>query len=200
MSRKIIAVYCRISTKQQKLDSQLDELNRWIDVHQPSKVRWYKDKFTGKSMDRPAMSKLIDDLHKGKVDTILVWRLDRLGRTASGLTKLFEDLRQYNCNLISLKDHLDLSTPAGRLNACIIASVAAYETEVRSERTSAGQAAAKARGKRWGGSKKGVRKGKVASKVNTVLALLEQGVSKAEISRTVGISIPTIYSIIRDAG
>ena len=131
MSRKITAVYCRISSKQQKLDSQVDELNRWIEVNQPPKVRWYKDKFTGTTMDRPAMEKLLDDLHNNKIENILVWRLDRLGRTASGLTKFFDELRQYKCNLISLKDHLDLSTPAGRLNACIIASVAAYESEVR---------------------------------------------------------------------
>lgn len=92
-------------------------------------VAWGEDvSDAGTTMDRPAMNKLLDDLYKGKISTILIWRLDRLGRTASGLTKLFEDLRQYQCNLISLKDHLDLSTPAGRLNANVIASVAAYET------------------------------------------------------------------------
>ncbi len=198
MSKKITAIYCRISTAQQKLDSQIDELNRWVDVHQPDKVRWYKDKYTGKSMDRPSMVKLLDDIHNGKINTILIWRLDRLGRTASGLTKLFDDLQRYKCNLISLKDHLDLSTPAGRLNACIIASVACYETEVRAERVKAGQASAKARGKKWGGSKK-VMKKKTKAKVNAVLALIEQGVSKAEISRSVGISIPTIYSIVRES-
>ena len=198
MSSKITAIYCRISTTQQKMDSQVDELNRWIEVNQPSNVRWYKDKFTGKSMDRPSMTKLLEDLHKGNVDAIVVWRLDRLGRTASGLTKLFDDLNRYKCNLISLKDHLDLNTPAGRLNACIIASVAAYETEVRAERVRSGQESAKARGKKWGGSGKGVRKGKIEPKINSVLALLDQGISKAEISRTVGISIPTIYSIIKN--
>ena len=131
------------------------------------------------------------------IGTIVCWRLDRLGRTAAGLTKLFEDLRSHKCNLISLKDSLDLSTPAGRLNANIIASVASYETEVRAERVKAGQQAAKARGKKWGGSIKGVRKKKTDKKVNSVIALLEQGVSKAEIARTVGVSVPTIYSIIR---
>ena len=85
------------------------------------------------------------------------------------------------------------------MTANIIASSCAYETEVRAERVKAGQASAKARGKRWGGSKKG-RKKKTEAKVNAVLALLEQGVSKAEISRSVGISIPTIYSIVRERG
>lgn len=199
MSKKITAVYVRVSSVQQKVNSQVDELKRWIEVHQPSNVRWYKDKFTGTSMTRPSMDRLLDDLHNNKINTILIWRLDRLGRTASGLTKLFDDLRRYKCNLISIKDHLDLSIPAGRLNANIIASVAAYETEVRAERVKAGQQAAKARGKKWGGSKK-CRKKKTEAKVKSVLALHRQGVSKAEISRTVGISIPTIYSIIREHG
>ena len=199
MSKKITAIYLRVSTANgQKFESQKDELDRWVEVHQPNNVRWFKDKFTGKTMDRPGMQKLIDDLHKGKVETIVVWRLDRLGRTAAGLTQLFDDLGQYSCNLISLKDSLDLSTPAGRLNANIIASVAAYETEIRAERVKAGQEAAKARGKRWGGSKKGKRKEKTSAKVNSVLALLEQGVSKAEISRSLGVSIPTVYSIVKE--
>ena len=186
MSKKITAIYVRVSSIQQKVDSQADELKMWIDVHQPARAKWYRDKFSGKSMDRPSMQKLMGDLHNGKIDTILIWRLDRLGRTASGLTKLFEELQRYKCNLISLKDHLDLSTPAGRLNANIIASVACYETEVRAERVKAGQASAKARGKKWGGSKK-VRKKKTEAKVKSILTLLEQGMSKAQISRDIRI-------------
>jgi len=131
---KITAIYCRVSTTHQKLISQEDELQRWIELYKPSKIRWFKNKFTGKTMHRASMQKMIDLMHTGKIDTIVVWRLDRLGRTASGLTKLFDELRINKCNLISIRDHLNLSTPAGRLNANIIASVAAYETEVRGER------------------------------------------------------------------
>jgi DNA invertase Pin-like site-specific DNA recombinase len=196
MSDKITAIYCRISTSQQKLDSQEDELNKWIELHHPTMVKWYKDKFTGKSMDRPSMRNLLDDLCNSRLKEIVIYRLDRLGRTASGLTKLFDQLQRYKCNLISLRDHLDLSTPSGRLNANIIASVASYETEVRAERVRSGQISAKARGKIWGGSKK-IRKKKTEAKVKSVLALLDNGLSKAEIARTVGISIPTIYSILR---
>ena len=196
---KKTAIYIRVSNiKGQRFDSQLHELNRWIELHKPERITWYKDKYTGTTMDRPGMQKLMQDLQEGKLDNIVCWRLDRLGRTAAGLTKLFEDLKQYKCNLISVKDNLDLSTPAGRLNANIIASVASYETEIRAERVKAGQAAAKARGKKWGGSKKGIRKRKTGTKIKSVLALVEQGVSKAEISRVLGISIPTIYSIINE--
>jgi len=196
---KKTAIYLRVSTNNgQRFDSQLHELNRWIELYKPEKLTMYKDKYTGTTMDRPGMQKLMQDLHAGKLKNIVCWRLDRLGRSAAGLTKLFEDLKRYKCNLISLKDNLDLSTPAGRLNANIIASVASYETEIRAERVKAGQAAAKARGKKWGGSRKGVWKKKTVTKIKSVLALVGQGVSKAEISRVLGISIPTINSIISE--
>lgn len=66
-------------------------------------------------------------MERGEVSTIVVWRLDRLGRTASGLTKLFDELRARKVNLVSLRDGLDLATPAGRLMANVFASVAQYE-------------------------------------------------------------------------
>lgn len=198
MTGKKTAIYCRISTTQQRLDSQVDELNRWVDHNKPNRVKWFKDKYTGTSMKRPAMDALLEHMHNNKLSQIVCYRLDRLGRTASGLTKLFEDLQKHKCNLISLRDNLDLSTPSGRLNANIIASVASYETEIRAERVKAGQVSAKLRGKKWGGSKKGHRKGKVAEKVRSILALAQQKVSKAEISRTVGISVPTINSVLKE--
>jgi DNA invertase Pin-like site-specific DNA recombinase len=198
ISMKTTAIYLRVSsTNGQKFDSQWEDLKQWMETNKPDKVKVYRDKFTGKTMDRPSMQKLMDDLHKGEVGTILCWRLDRLGRTAAGLTKLFDDLRKHKCNLISLKDNLDLSTPAGRLNANIIASVAAYETEVRAERVKAGQQAAREKGKRWGGSKPGIRKGKVASVRKHILTLHHNGVPKTQIAKSLGISIPSVYDVIR---
>jgi DNA invertase Pin-like site-specific DNA recombinase len=85
-------------------------------------------------MDRPGFRRLMADIEAGLVETLVVWRLDRLGRTAKGLTCLLEDLVRCKVNLISLKDGLDLVTPAGRLMANILTGVTAYETEVRAER------------------------------------------------------------------
>ena len=109
-------------------------------------------------MDRPGWNQLEEAIRLGKVSAVVVWRIDRLGRTASGLTALFDDLQQRKVNLVSLKDGLDLATPAGRLMANVLASVAQYETEIRGERVAAGQAVARTNGKRWGGSKPGIRK------------------------------------------
>ena len=96
MNKKITAIYLRVSNKNgQKFDSQKEELDRWVEVYKPKNVRWYKDKFTGKTMERPGMQKLMEDLHKNLLDSIIVYRLDRLGRSAAGLTKLFEELLQF---------------------------------------------------------------------------------------------------------
>ena len=103
-------------------------------------------------MERPGWQKLERDMAAGKVAKVVVWRLDRLGRTARGLTALFEELRNRKVGLVSVKDGLNLSTAAGRLLAHVLASVAQFENEVRSERIVAGQAAAREAGKTWGGS------------------------------------------------
>jgi DNA invertase Pin-like site-specific DNA recombinase len=127
---KHIAVYVRVSTKAQDTKSQEPDLTRWT-KSQDAPIKWYRDNATGKTMDRPGWKKLETAIRQGKVSTVAVWRIDRLGRTANGLTALFEQLSQKKVNLVSIRDGLDLSTPAGRLMANVLASVAQYETEVR---------------------------------------------------------------------
>jgi len=135
---KNIAIYVRVSSKNQDTRSQKAELERWA-ATQDAPIKWYSDKASGKSMDRPAWNKLWQDVESGLVAKIVVWRLDRLGRTASGLTKLFDDLIARKIGLFSLRDSLDLETAAGRLMANVLASVSAYEREVRAERQTAGR-------------------------------------------------------------
>ena len=101
-------------------------LKKWASA-QEDEVVWYRDKFTGKTMDRPGWNRLMAAVSAGNVSKVVVWRLDRLGRTAKGLTALFDDLCNKKVGLFSLRTSLDLSTPAGRLMANVLASVAAYE-------------------------------------------------------------------------
>ncbi|MBU4271360.1 MAG: recombinase family protein [Planctomycetes bacterium] len=194
-SNRIVAIYCRVSTGQQGVESQLPDLQRWADA-QDKPTRWYRDKWSGKTMDRPAWRKLERELQAGKVSAVVVWRLDRLGRTASGLTALFDELRRRKVNLISLRDGLDLSTCAGRLMANVLASVAQYETEVRGERVRAGQAVARAKGKRWGGSKPGKRKKVTDTQTKIIRRMKHDGVPVAEIARAVALSRPTVYAVL----
>lgn len=73
-------IYIRVSSVGQDHASQLPDLQRWEKAHD-GPIVWYKDKFTGKTMDRPGMRRMLDALHAGKLERIVVWRLDRLGRT-----------------------------------------------------------------------------------------------------------------------
>src|SRR4051794_15638650 len=103
-----IGIYLRVSKgRGQDTASQEPDLKRWA-AGQAEPVAWYRDKWTGKTMDRPGMTKLLADVSAGQVRTVVVWRLDRLGRTAKGLVTLFEDLQARKVNLVSIKDGLDL--------------------------------------------------------------------------------------------
>jgi DNA invertase Pin-like site-specific DNA recombinase len=131
----------------------------------------------------------------GKVSKV-VWCLDRLGRTAAGLTALFEDFQRRNIGFEALRDKVDLSTPAGRLMASVLASIAAYENEVRSERIVAGQAVARANGKRWGGSTKGRHVTVIDEQIESVRRLKDEGMKITAIARATGLSRPTIYRVL----
>ena len=99
------AVYLRISTSQQTTRSQKPDLERWLNAQEPEKlgkVVWYSDSATGKNMDRSGWQKLQVAIDTGRVRKVVVWRLDRLGRTASGLCKLFEDLQDRESQIWSV--------------------------------------------------------------------------------------------------
>jgi DNA invertase Pin-like site-specific DNA recombinase len=190
------AIYLRVSSKQQDHASQLPDLERWAQAND-GPVVWYRDKFTGKTMDRPGMESLLADLRAGKIERIVVWRLDRLGRTTRGLCQLFDDLGERKVDLVSLKDGFSLASPAGRLHARILASVAEYETEVRAERVAAGQAVARRKGKKWGGSKKGWRWKVSDDQLVAIHEMRAAGKKITQIARVTGLSRPTIYRALR---
>jgi DNA invertase Pin-like site-specific DNA recombinase len=193
---KHVAIYLRVSSNGQDTKSQEPDLTRWAEA-QEGPVKWYSDKATGKTMERPGWAKLEAAIRRGQVSAVVVWRLDRLGRTAKGLTALFDDLRERKVNLVSMKEGLDLATPAGRLMANVLASVAQYETEVRGERVRAGQTVARAKGKRWGGSKPGVRKQVSDTQERVIHKMKADGEQITAIAHALGLSRPTIYAVLK---
>ena len=194
---KATAIYVRVSHRDQSHASQLPDLERWTEAHDGN-VQWFKDTFTGKTMNRPGMDNLMEHLRAGKLERIVVWRLDRLGRTTRGLCQLFDELRERKVDLVSLKDGFSLDSPAGRLHARILASVAEYETELRAERVAAGQAVARRKGKKWGGSKKGWRWRVTDDQVTAIHDMRGRGKRITHISRVTGLSRPTIYRVLRE--
>ncbi len=193
------AIYLRVSSWKQDTASQEPDLRRWLAAQgSAARARWYCDTFTGRTMDRPGFKALWDDVCLANIQTVVVWRLDRLGRTASGLTKLFDDLRARKVNLISLKDGIDLATAAGRLMANVLASVAAYDNEVRAERVVAGQAAARARGVHLGRPAGSSVPLKTTAHLRArSLELRDAGHPALEIANLLGLSLSTVRRIFR---
>ena len=197
MKDSTTAIYLRVSSDSQDVKSQLPDLKRWSKAHGIEPVL-YQDKCSGKNMDRPEWNRLEEDIRTGKVRTLVVWRIDRLGRTASGLTSLFDELKRHGVNLISLKDGVDLSTPAGTMMANVLASVAQFEREVRAERQRAGIAVAKANGVyKDHGRKPGTLNKANRKKPKRACELKAQGFSVTEIAEALGVTRPTVYSYLK---
>ncbi|QDV63047.1 recombinase family protein [Crateriforma conspicua] len=200
---KIDAIYVRISSSKQDAASQFPDLKRWEKANQDDlEVRWFRDEFTGRTMKRPEWNELHELIQMRKVRNLVIWRLDRLGRTASGLTKLFDELQDSGVNLVSLKDGVDLSTPAGRMMANVLASVAQFETELRAERITAGLEAAKAKGKDRKWKKRGIKPGqrlKVTKRhIRRAHQMKAKGLSVVEIAKSLDLSRQTIYKILKE--
>lgn len=135
--------YCRVSTDDQETALQVDALNR------AGCQRIYTDEGrTGRNMARPALRQLLEEIREG--DTLTVWKLDRLGRSVVDLMQLLNRLREQGVAFVSLTEGIDTNTTGGRMFYGMLAVFAQFETETISERTRAGQAAAKRRGARIG--------------------------------------------------
>ena len=125
-------------------------------------------------------------LRKG--DTLIVWKLDRLGRTVKGLIDLINQLHEKNIHFKSITDNVDTSTPSGRFFFHVMASLAQMERELVTERTKAGLASAKTQG-RIGGRKRKMTK----SKIESAKKLLATGIPPKDVAQNLGVSIPTLY-------
>lgn len=194
----MVAAYVRVSADDQNDDLQRDALSRWAQAN-GVELAWYSDAFTGRTMDRPGWQRLWRQVQAGNISKIVCWKLDRLGRTASGLAKLFEEMLKRGVGFHSLTEGVDLGTPAGRLTAHILASVGAYETEIRSERQHAGIESARQRnGGRcpWGGSEPGKPKKLKPEQVEHIHRAKAEGQGVTAIARTVGCSRQTVYRVL----
>jgi DNA invertase Pin-like site-specific DNA recombinase len=172
--------YARVSTHEQNLELQLSALKK-IGCE-----KLYQEHLSGKKDNRPALQLALEVLRKD--DTLVVWKLDRLGRTVKGLINLVTQLQQKDIHFKSITDNVDTSTPSGRVFFHVMASLAQMERELMVERTKAGLAVAKAQG-RIGGRKRKMTK----SKMESAKKLLASGTSPKDVARNLGVSIPTLY-------
>jgi DNA invertase Pin-like site-specific DNA recombinase len=198
MAKKGIAVYVRVSTGTQDVASQVPDLKRWLRSHAAGRrVTWYQDTFTGKTLKRPGVEKLEAGIRAGAVGTLVVWRLDRLGRTVRELLAFLHELEIAGVEFVSVRDGVDASSATGRLMRNVLASFAEFEREILGERIRAGVKRAQKEGKRWGGKKVGDRYRLTDEKVSALKRLVSAGTSKAAIARQLGLSESTVYRAIQ---
>jgi DNA invertase Pin-like site-specific DNA recombinase len=179
--------YARVSTQDQKLELQLDDLKSYgCEII-------FKEKMSGKNKSRPQLEKMIDQLRNG--DVVVVWKLDRLGRSLKDLIELVSSFREKGVEFVSLKDGIDTGTATGRFTFNIFASLAEFEREIIRERTMAGLEAARSRGRK-GGRPAGLSKEALA-KAKSAKILYESGEKTVpEIASSLGISRATCYRYI----
>ncbi len=183
--------YARVSTKDQHLELQIDALTK------AGCEKIYQDIASGARTERPALNEMINHLRPG--DVLVIWKLDRLGRSLNHLIGLVNDLMKKNIGLHSLHDPIDTTTAQGRLSFNLFASLAEFERDLIRERTQAGLSAARARG-RNGGRPKGIPQKAEATACAAETLYKEGRLSVNEISEKLGIAKSTLYAYLRHRG
>lgn len=176
--------YARVSTSDQSLDAQVDKLQ----AHGCERI--YREHISGTLRERPQLAEALDYLRPG--DSLVVAKLDRLGRSLSHLLSVVEDLDARGIALVSLGESIDTSTAAGRLLLHVLGSVAQFERDLITERTHAGLAAARSRGRTGG------RPSKItADKLTAARGLISSGHTVAQAAAAVGVGRATLYRHLR---
>ena len=179
--------YARVSTKEQNLSLQLDAFQK------EGCEQVFQEKISGAKANRPELRKMIDQLRRG--DVIITWKLDRLGRSLRDLVNLVKEIQDKGAGLKSLHDHIDTTTPMGKLTFHLFAALAEFERDIIRERTKAGLEAARARGRK-GGRPKGLSK-EAEDKAMIAETLYKQGeMSITQICKHLGVARSTLYKYL----
>lgn len=187
-----VAVYLRVSTNDQNPESQRAEIEAWLARNSITAVTWYEDHETGKTLKRPAFQRLQKSIGQGSVDTVVVWKLDRLARKFSDGMKLLGQWLEMNVRIVSVTQPIDLSGPIGQAVAGILFAFAEIELQSNKERQSAGIKVAKAAGK-YTGRKAGTTKAKPAR----ARELRERGLQISEIARSLNVTERTVHRYLK---
>ncbi|AWK15589.1 recombinase family protein [Candidatus Fukatsuia symbiotica] len=172
--------YARVSTQDQNLALQIEALTK------AGCKKIFDDKISGSRAERPGLVKALEILREG--DTLVVWKLDRLGRSVKNLVDLVGELHKQNIQFKSLTDAIDTGTASGRFFFHVMASLAEMERELTVERTRAGLEVARQLGR------KGGRKRQMTdSKIESAKKLLANGIPPRDVAKNLGVSVPTLY-------
>jgi DNA invertase Pin-like site-specific DNA recombinase len=187
-----IAIYARVSTVSHGQDTgmQLQDLQEFCKLREFQLVDSYIDEGVSGSKDsRPELNRLMADARKRRFDAVLVWKLDRFGRSLKHLVNALAEFQALGIAFISYKESLDMTTPAGRLMFGVIASMAEFERDLICERTKAGVAFARSKGKRIGRPRLSLQSAEVRR-------LKASGLSQRAVGRALGVSEGTVRRLV----
>ena len=191
----MIACYCRVSSRRQKTDSQKAEITQWLTSHgvELSAVQWFEDIETGMTMRRSAFEQMQRAIFDGAVNTVVVWKLDRLSRRQHEGITLLADWCARDVRVVVVTQQIDLRGAVGRMVASVLFGLAEIETEYRQERQAAGIAVAKRRG-----VYRGRQKGTTKARPRRASVLRRQGLTVPEIANALQVSQRTVFRYLAE--
>ena len=186
------AVYIRVSSpKGQKTDSQRAELEAWLKRHKLKHVQWFEDRDSATNMEREAFQKLQAAVFAGKVQTVVVWKLDRLARNLKEGVNVLADWCKRGVRVVAITQQIDLSGPVGNLIASLLFGIAEIELQHSKERQAIGITLAKKRGI-YTGRKSGTTKAAPAR----ARTLRKQGFTILEIAAALNVKERSVYNYL----
>ena len=184
------AIYARVSTFDQEPENQLQELRRYSTARSWQTTEYVDRGVSGAKDSRPALDTLVCDAKRRRFDTLVVWRLDRLGRNLRHLILLLEELQVLGVAFVSLSEGIDATTPAGKLQLHILGAIAEFERARIAERVRAGLQRARAQGTRLGRPRQAVPESRLAP---------VRGLSVRQAAARLGVSAATAHRWLTEA-
>jgi DNA invertase Pin-like site-specific DNA recombinase len=177
------ALYGRVSTADQTAENQLLDIRQYSQVRGWSTVEYVDEGVSGTCERRPALDRLVADAKRRRFDVLVVWRLDRLGRTLSHLVRLLDELTALGIAFVSLNESIDSGTPAGRLQLHLLAAFSEFERSRIVEGVRAGLARARSQG---------IRLGRPKAQLPLVRLAEVAELANADAAKALGVSLATV--------
>lgn len=189
-----VAIYARVSSETQDYDMQLQELQALADRSGYEVVEIYAEKISGTkaNADRLELKRMMKDARWRRFQKVLVWSVDRLGRSMKNLVDVLTELRDLKIDILAQQQGIDTGTQMGTMMFSFISIFSEFETNLRRERQMLGIQKARAAGKTWGG-----RQATSDEKLEKIRTMKRKGFTVREICKKLRVSPNTIYSIVR---
>ena len=189
---KRAALYCRVSTPEQSIDTQLLDLRQMASQRGSQIVREYVDRISGAKARRPGIDQLMADARRRRFDVIMVWAFDRMARSVRHFLELLDELSHLNVEFVSFRENIDTGGPLWRAMVVIVGAIAELERNLIVERVRAGMRRAKLEGRQIGRAPLQVNRRQVAHD--------RRSMSLTQVAKKHGISRASVCRIVKDAG